>query len=111
MAAADIFAMHSLEEPFGLVYLEAMVMGLPVVGLATGGTPEVVLDGVTGLLSEGGDTERFTSNLLRLTRGSRASTAHGKGRPAASRVRLHDAADGRRRGQGVQAPDLGRATR
>ncbi len=64
MAAADIFAMHSLEEPFGLVYLEAMVMGLPVVGLATGGTPEVVLDGVTGLLSEGGDTERFTSNLL-----------------------------------------------
>ncbi|MBO0731042.1 MAG: glycosyltransferase family 4 protein [Acidimicrobiaceae bacterium] len=66
MAASDIFALHSAEEPFGLVYLEAMAMRLPVVALATGATPEVVLDGVTGLLSKSGDMEGFMNNLMAL---------------------------------------------
>ena len=51
MAAADIYAMPSTMEPFGLVFCEAMAMGLPVVALDDGGTPEVVVDGETGLLS------------------------------------------------------------
>jgi glycosyltransferase involved in cell wall biosynthesis len=68
MAAADIFALHSAEEPFGLVYLEAMAMQLPVVALNTGGTPEVVMDGVTGLLSDRGDPDRFAGNLMTLLR-------------------------------------------
>jgi glycosyltransferase involved in cell wall biosynthesis len=66
MAAADIFAMASREEPFGLVYLEAMAMRLPVVAMDRGGTPEVVLDGVTGLLSEPDNAERLTTNILSL---------------------------------------------
>ena len=66
MAAADIFAMPSLGEPFGLVFLEAMAMQLPVVALDSGGAPEVVDDGVTGLLVEPGDTDGLTRRLLAL---------------------------------------------
>lgn len=66
MAAADIFAMPSMFEPFGLVYLEAMAMQRPVVALDNGGTPEVVDHGVTGLLSPAHDIAAFATNLLTL---------------------------------------------
>jgi glycosyltransferase involved in cell wall biosynthesis len=65
MAAADVFAMPSLEEPFGLVYLEAMAMQLPVVALETGGTPEVV-DGLSGLLCPPGDRDALAANIVEL---------------------------------------------
>jgi glycosyltransferase involved in cell wall biosynthesis len=63
MAAADVFAMPSIGEPFGLVYLEAMAMGLPVVALESGGAPEVIVHGTTGLLSPPDDLERLAENL------------------------------------------------
>lgn len=66
MAASDVFAMPSTEEPFGLVFAEAMATGLPVVALDDGGTPEVVRDGVDGLLSSYGDHEALVRNLLLL---------------------------------------------
>jgi glycosyltransferase involved in cell wall biosynthesis len=66
MAAADVFAMPSAEEPFGLVYVEAMAMKLPVVALNTGGTPEVVEHGACGLLSDPGDTLALARNLTAL---------------------------------------------
>jgi glycosyltransferase involved in cell wall biosynthesis len=66
MAAADIYAMPSLGEPFGLVFLEAMAMELPVVALDSGGAPEVVEDGTTGLLSKPGDGAALTEHLLSL---------------------------------------------
>ncbi len=66
MAAADVFAMPSFEEPFGLVFLEAMAMQLPVVALDNGGTPEVVADTRTGLLSAPGDTDALAANLRAL---------------------------------------------
>jgi glycosyltransferase involved in cell wall biosynthesis len=50
MADADILVVPSDAEPFGRVALEAMAVGRPVVGLRRGGLPEVVKDGVTGLL-------------------------------------------------------------
>jgi glycosyltransferase involved in cell wall biosynthesis len=68
MALADVFAMPSLGEPFGLVYLEAMAMSLPVVALASGGTPEVVEHGTTGLLSLPGDDALLTEHLRCLLR-------------------------------------------
>jgi len=68
MGAADVFAMPSVGEPFGLVFLEAMAMQLPVVALDSGGTSEVVEDDVTGLLSAPGDTQQLTQNLLALLR-------------------------------------------
>lgn len=66
MAAADIYAMPSQWEPFGLVYAEAMAMRLPVVALDNGGTPEVVAHGKTGLLSSLGDQQALTANLSAL---------------------------------------------
>ena len=49
-AACDIFVAPSRYESFGLIYLEAMRFGKPCIGTRTGGIPEVVEDGVTGLL-------------------------------------------------------------
>ena len=50
LAASTVFVCPSVYEPLGIVNLEAMAVGLPVVGTATGGIPEVVDDGVTGWL-------------------------------------------------------------
>jgi starch synthase len=50
LASGTVFACPSVYEPLGIVNLEAMAVGLPVVGSATGGIPEVVDHGVTGLL-------------------------------------------------------------
>ncbi|SDX16283.1 Glycosyltransferase Family 4 [Marininema mesophilum] len=53
-AVADLLVMPSMgEESFGLVNLEGMASGLPVVSVQTGGIPEVVDDGVTGVLIPG----------------------------------------------------------
>ena len=51
IAACDVFSLPSFEEPFGLVFAEAMAMKRPVVALTNGGTPEVVEHGKCGLLS------------------------------------------------------------
>ncbi len=51
----DIFVAPSLYESFGIVFLEAMRLGKPVVGSRAGGIPEIVVDGTTGLLAPPGD--------------------------------------------------------
>jgi glycosyltransferase involved in cell wall biosynthesis len=66
LAACDIFSLPSFEEPFGLVFAEAMAMKRPVVALDNGGTPEVVEHGKSGLLSPPGDIDALAANLLRL---------------------------------------------
>jgi glycosyltransferase involved in cell wall biosynthesis len=50
--SCDLFVAPSLYESFGLVYIEAMNYGKPVIGCHAGGIPEVVEDGVTGTLVE-----------------------------------------------------------
>lgn len=50
LSAATVFACPSIYEPLGIVNLEAMACGIPVVATATGGIPEVVENEVTGLL-------------------------------------------------------------
>jgi len=50
LAAADIFALPSRTDSFGIVYLEAWCCGLPVIGARAGGVPDVIADGEDGLL-------------------------------------------------------------
>ncbi|MFV0320080.1 MAG: glycogen synthase [Microbacterium sp.] len=75
LATATAFVCPSVYEPLGIVNLEAMACGAAVVGTATGGIPEVVVDGVTGRLvaieqAQDGtgtplDPERFVDDLAR----------------------------------------------
>jgi glycosyltransferase involved in cell wall biosynthesis len=66
MAACDIFALPSFEEPFGLVFLEAMAMARPVIAIGNGGTPEVVEHGKSGLLSAPWDVPGLAANISQL---------------------------------------------
>jgi glycosyltransferase involved in cell wall biosynthesis len=68
LAAGDVFAMPSHDEPFGLVFVEAMAMARAVVAVADGGTLEVVEHGRSGLLSPWGDDAQLAANLGLLLR-------------------------------------------
>jgi glycosyltransferase involved in cell wall biosynthesis len=65
-ADADLFVWPAINEAYGLVLLEAQAAGLPVVAGRTGGVPDIVADGKTGLLTPEGDDEAFAAALLRL---------------------------------------------
>ncbi len=64
--ACDIFVAPSRYESFGLISLEAMMCAKPVVACRTGGMPEVVIHGETGLLAEPADTESLYEMLKAL---------------------------------------------
>lgn len=66
VALADILLLPSQKESFGLVALEAMACGVPVVGSNAGGIPEVVVNGETGFLSPVGDVEKMAADVLYL---------------------------------------------
>lgn len=66
ISLADLLLLPSEKESFGLVALEAMACGVPTVGSMAGGLPEVVEHGVTGYLSEVGNTEEMAANALNL---------------------------------------------
>jgi glycosyltransferase involved in cell wall biosynthesis len=62
-AHCEIFALPSRGEGFGLVYLEAMACGKPVIGGAHGGAPEVIEDGKTGYLVPHGDAVQLATAM------------------------------------------------
>lgn len=66
LAAADVFLLPSQEESFGLAALEAQACEIPVAATRVGGIPEVVTDGETGFLSDVGDTEKMSEDVLKL---------------------------------------------
>ncbi|BDI33775.1 glycoside hydrolase [Capsulimonas corticalis] len=65
-AASDVFALPSLMEGFGLVYLEAAQHGVPSIGTNVGAIPEVIQDGVTGALVPVGDAKALASSIRAL---------------------------------------------
>jgi glycosyltransferase involved in cell wall biosynthesis len=82
--ACEVFALPSRGEGFGLVYLEAMACGKPVIGGAHGGAPEVIDDGKTGYLVQHGDAGQLATSLETLL----ADAAHGQEMGARGRERV-----------------------
>jgi glycosyltransferase involved in cell wall biosynthesis len=66
LAAADVFAAPSRNEGMGRALVEAMALGLPVVGAAVGGIPAVVPDGVCGRLVPAADAGALAEALVEL---------------------------------------------
>jgi N-acetyl-alpha-D-glucosaminyl L-malate synthase BshA len=77
LAQLDLFLLPSEYESFGLAALEAMACGVPVVSSRAGGIPEVIEDGVSGILCEVGEPARVAEAALDLLRdpARRASVA------------------------------------
>ncbi|RNB81663.1 N-acetyl-alpha-D-glucosaminyl L-malate synthase BshA [Brevibacillus fluminis] len=66
LSMADVMLLPSEKESFGLVALEAMACGVPVVATNVGGLPEVIVDGETGFLCELGDVEGLAEKTVKL---------------------------------------------
>jgi glycosyltransferase involved in cell wall biosynthesis len=66
MSAADVFVLVSSDEGFGVVYVEAMAHGLPVIGSLGEGIGDVIVDGQNGMLVPPGDLAALVGALTRL---------------------------------------------
>ena len=62
----DLFLLPSQTESFGLAALEAMACGVPVISSNSGGLPEVNIQGVSGFLSDVGNTKEMAENALKI---------------------------------------------
>ena len=62
-SAGDLFVIPSLQEAFGQTALEAMACGSPVVGFDTGGIPDMITGGHTGLLARAGDAKDLAAQI------------------------------------------------
>jgi phosphatidylinositol alpha-1,6-mannosyltransferase len=82
--ACEVFALPSRGEGFGLVYLEAMACGKPVIGGAHGGAPEIVQDGVTGYLVPHGDPIQLATAIHTVL----ADPAHAREMGARGKARV-----------------------
>jgi glycogen(starch) synthase len=83
-AAGQVFCMPSRTDSFGIVYLEAWLNGVPVIGALAGGVPEVVTDGADGYLVEFGDVAAL-ANRIQLLLG-RPDAAHTMGEAGRRKV-------------------------
>lgn len=64
--ASDIYLHAARAETFGLAIVEAQACGLPVIATATGGIPEIVFDGITGLLTEQENPLDMANKIIQL---------------------------------------------
>ncbi|MFW6372867.1 MAG: glycosyltransferase family 4 protein [Thermodesulfobacteriota bacterium] len=86
-SAGDLFVFPGIRESLGMVYLESQSCGRPVVAFDNGGIPEVVKDGVTGLLTPAFDAGAFDRAVRRLVTDS--NLRERMGAAAAFHVREH----------------------
>jgi glycosyltransferase involved in cell wall biosynthesis len=66
MSAADLFVLPSIAEAFGVVFAEALYLGTPIVATTTGGIPEVVTNGVDGILVDPENSEALAECVAEL---------------------------------------------
>lgn len=66
LAISDLFILPSEYESFGLVALEAMAAEVPVISTNVGGLPEINIEGITGFLSNIGDVDEMSDNIIKL---------------------------------------------
>jgi len=66
LAHCDVFVLPSLSEGLPNVVLEALAAGLPVVATRVGGTPEIIRDGIDGLLVEPRDPKALADGIVRI---------------------------------------------
>lgn len=76
--AADLFALPSLKEGFGIVFLEAMYYAKPCIGVRAGGVPEVVDDGRTGYITAPDDPDALAASILALVLDENLREAMGR---------------------------------
>jgi N-acetyl-alpha-D-glucosaminyl L-malate synthase BshA len=88
LASADVFLLPTSSESFGLSALEALACGVPVVGTDTGGLPEVVTNGVTGLLYPVGDVDSMSDGALSILTEPGRQAAMGAAGAADARARF-----------------------
>ncbi|MBX5468682.1 MAG: glycosyltransferase family 4 protein [Thermoleophilaceae bacterium] len=94
LARCDVFVLPSLSEGLPMALLEAMALGKAVVATRAGGVPEVVSDGVDGLLVEPGDPAALAAAVARLASDPELRRRLGEGaRQRAERLSDHDVAD------------------
>ncbi len=77
LAAADVFALPSRTDSFGIVFLEAWMYERPVIGALAGGVPDVVMDGVDGYLVPFGDTQALAERIEQLLGDRALATSMG----------------------------------
>ncbi|MDH7602909.1 MAG: glycosyltransferase family 4 protein [Armatimonadota bacterium] len=78
MSACDVVVVPSLKEGFGLVAVEAMALERPVAASATGGLPEIVLQGETGILVAPEDPKALAQALLELAQDAELRSRLGR---------------------------------
>lgn len=76
--ACDVYVMPSRKEGFGIVFLEAMACGKPVIGGNHAGTPDLIRDGVTGYLVNHGDVRALADRLGRILADSELRARMGR---------------------------------